>query len=102
MPRQPYKYFAGATCGAGRLMVLFSRVFYVIVGMIAAFRTMGLRNTTSRAWIRLYPVRPDGVQNRFDWRMWLPFWAVFFIGCAMAVVVASSGERNPEGLLIIK
>lgn len=69
-----------------------SRAFYVAAEM---FRAWGPREAALKAWTRISPLQV--MQSRSEWRMWLLFWAVFLIGCTMAVTVASSKERGALG-----
>ena len=83
-------------------MTIFSKAFYVVVSVTALLRGLGPRDLAFKTRALLSPFRTEEAQNRVDWRIWLLFWTVFFIGCVMAVLAASSGERHSEGLLIIK
>ncbi len=47
-----------------------------------------------KAWTRISPLQQEAEQSRSEWRLWLLFWAVFLIGCTMAVTVASSADRS--------
>jgi hypothetical protein len=75
-------------------MRISSRAFYVAAEM---FRAWGPGEIALKAWTRISPLQQEAEQSRSEWRLWLLFWAVFLIGCTMAVTVASSKERSAHG-----
>ncbi len=83
-------------------MTLFDKAYCVALEVLAVTRSTAQRHLAGRAWPRVSTPGRTIIRDGLDWRIWLVFWTVFVAGCGMAVLVASTGERDPEGLLVIK